>query len=76
MRHSDSVALLYPQKLALTLPTSGGRLVGIVPWQTQATKIVCLFFYCFSYSVLHYIFSLNAQSFEYRMVAPRICFVQ
>jgi hypothetical protein len=29
---------LYPQKLALTLPTSGGRSVGIVRSQTQATE--------------------------------------
>jgi hypothetical protein len=28
---------LYPQKLALTSPTSGGRLVGIVRLRTQAT---------------------------------------
>jgi hypothetical protein len=29
---------LYPQKLALTLPTSGGRSVGIVRLRTQATE--------------------------------------
>jgi hypothetical protein len=29
---------LYPQKLALTSPTSGGRSVGIVPSWTQATE--------------------------------------
>jgi hypothetical protein len=29
---------LYPQKLALTLPTSGGRSVGIVPLRTTATE--------------------------------------
>jgi hypothetical protein len=29
---------IYPQKLALTSPTSGGRSVGIVRSQTQATK--------------------------------------
>jgi hypothetical protein len=28
---------LYPQKLALTSPTRGGRLVGIVPSRTKAT---------------------------------------
>jgi hypothetical protein len=32
---------LYPQKLALTSPTSGGRSVGIVRSRTQATKFVC-----------------------------------
>jgi hypothetical protein len=31
---------LYPQKLALTSPTSGGRSVGIVRLRTKATKSV------------------------------------
>jgi hypothetical protein len=31
---------LYPQKLALTLPTSGGRLVGVVRSRTKATELV------------------------------------
>jgi hypothetical protein len=30
-----------PQKLALTSPTSGGRLVGIVRSRTQAMEFVC-----------------------------------
>jgi hypothetical protein len=30
---------LYPQKFALTSPTSGGRYVGIVHWQSQATDL-------------------------------------
>jgi hypothetical protein len=34
---------LYPQKLALTSPTSGGRSVGIVRLRTKATEFVCLF---------------------------------
>jgi hypothetical protein len=38
---------LYPLKLALTLPTSGGRSVGIVRLQTKATEFVLLF--CFLY---------------------------
>jgi hypothetical protein len=29
---------LYPQKLALTSPTSDGRLIGIVRSRTQATE--------------------------------------
>jgi len=29
---------LYPQKLALTSPTGGGRSVGIVRWRTKATE--------------------------------------
>jgi hypothetical protein len=32
------VTPLYPQKLALTSPTGGGRSVGIVRSQTKATE--------------------------------------
>jgi hypothetical protein len=39
IRDADHVAPLYPQKLALTLPTSGGRSVGIVRSPTQATEL-------------------------------------
>jgi hypothetical protein len=37
---------LYPQKLALTSPTSGDGSVGIVSLRTKATEFVC-FFLCF-----------------------------
>jgi hypothetical protein len=40
IRHADHVAL-YPQKLAITSPTSGGRSVGIVLSRTQTME----FFY-------------------------------
>jgi hypothetical protein len=35
---------LYPQKLALTSPTSGGRSVGIVRLRTKAKQCVCLLY--------------------------------
>jgi hypothetical protein len=35
---------LYPQKLALTSPTSGRRSVGIVRSRTKATEFVVLLF--------------------------------
>jgi hypothetical protein len=38
----------YPQKFALTSPTSGGRSVGIVRSGTQGTKISFFFFFSFS----------------------------
>jgi hypothetical protein len=38
IRHADHVVPLYPQKLALTSPTSRGRSVGIVSSRTQATE--------------------------------------
>ena len=36
-RCADHVTPLYPQKLALTSPTGGGRSVGIVRVRTKAT---------------------------------------
>jgi hypothetical protein len=48
---------LYPQKLALTSPTSGSRSVDIVRSRTQATEFVwfVLIFYIFSSSLLSYL---------------------
>jgi len=37
-RCADHVTPLYPQKLALTSPTGGGRSVGIVRSWTKATE--------------------------------------
>ena len=39
IRCADHVTPLYPQKLALTSPTGGGRSVGIVRWRTKATEV-------------------------------------
>jgi hypothetical protein len=41
-RGSDHATPLYPQKLALTSPTSGGRSVGIVGSRTKATGLVSM----------------------------------
>ena len=38
IRCADHVSPLYPQKLALTSPTGGGRSVGIVRSRTKATE--------------------------------------
>ena len=40
IRCADHVTPLYPQKLALTSPTGGGRSVGIVRSRTEATELV------------------------------------
>ena len=40
IRCADHVTPLYPQKLALTSPTGGGRFVGIVRSRTKATEWV------------------------------------
>ena len=37
-RYADHVTTLYPQKLALTSPTGGGRSVGIVRVRTKTTE--------------------------------------
>jgi len=37
-RCADHVTPLYPQNLALTSPTGGGRSVGIVLSRTKATE--------------------------------------
>ena len=37
-RYADHVTPLYPQKLAPTSPTGGGRSVGIVRLRTKATQ--------------------------------------
>ena len=53
-RCADHVTPLYPQKLALTSPTGGGRSVGIVRSRTKATEFslefsmymyVCMYVY-------------------------------
>jgi len=41
-RCADHVTPLYPQKLALTSPTGGGRSVGIVRVRTEATELLLL----------------------------------
>jgi hypothetical protein len=38
IRQADHVAPFYPQKLAITSPTSGGRSVGIVRSRTQTME--------------------------------------
>ena len=38
IRRADHVTPLYPQKLALTSPTGGGRSVGIVRSRTKTTE--------------------------------------
>jgi hypothetical protein len=40
IRRADRATPLYPQRLALTSLTRGGRSVGIVRFGTQATELV------------------------------------
>jgi len=60
-RCADHVTPLYPQKLALTSPTGGGRSVGIVRSRTKATEfyilcamrcaVIIICFICYSISI-------------------------
>jgi hypothetical protein len=62
---------LYPQKLALTSPTRGGRSAGIVRSRTQATKFVCLLYLLylqFKFVFLKLAFSLHHQPRIVRLV--------
>jgi hypothetical protein len=45
IRRADYATHLYPQTLALTLPTSGGRSVGIARLRTKATVLLLLISY-------------------------------
>jgi hypothetical protein len=52
IRSADHVTPLYPQKLALTSPTSGGRLVDIVRMWTKGHGIFYIYIHachCVSY---------------------------
>jgi hypothetical protein len=40
IKKSDNATPLYPQKLALTSQTSGGRSVGIVRSRNKATELI------------------------------------
>jgi hypothetical protein len=40
---------IYPQKLALTSPTSGGRSVGIVRLRSKATEFLYYYYYYYYY---------------------------
>ena len=44
-RCADHVTPLYPQKLALTSPTGGGRSVGVVRLRTKATEFSFSFYF-------------------------------
>ena len=51
-RCADHVTPLYPQKLALTSPTGGGRSVGIVLSRTKATEFSFIYIYIYDISRL------------------------
>ena len=62
-RCADHVTPLYPQKLALTSPTGGGRSVGIVRVRTKATE--------FSFSASSWFYYMNI--FLHETPPPALC---
>jgi hypothetical protein len=59
---------LYPQKLAITSPTSGGRSVGIVRLRTQTMEFIC--FVC--YRISHSLISIESKGFWQCCITFRI----
>jgi len=59
------VTPLYPQKLALTSPTGGGRSVGIVRVRTKATE--------FSYIYIYIVVLLTGINYYIRTGIPVTC---
>jgi len=61
------VTPLYPQKLALTSPTGGGRSLGIVRVRTKATEFFFLYrslqVFLFSYNYPKFLAKIKALSF-------------
>ena len=47
IRCANHVTPLYPQKLALTSPTGGGRSVGMVRSRTKATEFIYIYIYIY-----------------------------
>ena len=59
IRCADYVTPLYPQKLALTSPTGGGRSVGIVRSRTKATEFSLVYLPQNPETVNHPMFSVR-----------------
>jgi hypothetical protein len=66
--------ILYPQKLALTLPTSGDRSFGIVRLRTKATEFVLFCTTFIWYELLSSCYTeLNVESYGSKNVLRCIC---
>ena len=63
IRCADHVTPFYPQKLALTSPTGGGRSVGIVRSRTKATEFgVVQSLDSIKYSLIQRVSNMTAES--------------
>ena len=72
-RCADHVTPLYPQKLALTSPTGGGRSVGIVRSRTKATEYFFKYIYIYIYICIY--IRINSISFDMDSFVVQINFL-
>jgi hypothetical protein len=61
--------LIFPQKLALNSPTSGGCSVGIVRSQTKATEFVVCFVYMYTHWNCYVILDFSTKASKYYSTA-------
>ena len=73
-RCADHVTPLYPQKLALTSPTGGGRSVGIDSVRTKATEFSLVFMQV-TYGALKRIFRPERKNLAGRCFEITSCIV-
>jgi hypothetical protein len=70
IRRADHATPLYPQKLALTSPTNGGRSIGIVRPRTKVTELL---FYLLRLNFLNVVLRCSSQFFiEIRVCLPKM----
>ena len=69
-RYADHVTPLYPQKLALTSPTGGGRSVGIVHSRTKATEFSLV--YCHALSMDSFTWGIRNNIYEIFVVLDKV----
>ena len=71
IRCADHVTPLYPQKLTLTLPTRGGRSVGIVRSRTKATEFFIIINN--NYNIMSHSLKFLHQNHAYTSPLPHTC---
>ena len=83
IRCADHVTPLYPQKLALTSPTGGGRSVGIVRSRTKVTEFffnlrhyIEYTFYFFMMAKIHALVLCTAQANRHCNTLPSFTYVE
>jgi hypothetical protein len=68
IRNTDHATPLYPQKLALTSPTRGGRSIDTVRSKTQATELVSLLFMQFAPAFHEFLLIRSKYSLQRRSI--------